>query len=139
MKWPIVIFIISMLLTNNLLPVIAQTNNLGLDTNLLSSVAGKTFSGVDYLAINSEFVEESKSMGLVGSLFYVYKKYVSSQDSQSCSFHPSCSEYAVLVVQHKGKFKGLLETLDRLSRCHGLAPHQYAVDHQTGLLIDPVH
>lgn len=68
-------------------------------------------------------------------LFLFYKKVISSQDSQSCSFIPSCSEYGLIAVKKQGLL-GLFNTFDRLSRCNGLSPNQYTIDPGTGLLLD---
>lgn len=76
---------------------------------------------------------------VLSSLFLFYKQVVSSQDSQSCSFSPSCSVYAVETIKKQGFFLGLLDTFDRLTRCNGLSPEQYHIDYQQKLLIDPVH
>lgn len=76
--------------------------------------------------------------GFVGASFRFYKKYISSQDANSCTFHPSCSEYATLIIARKGLFMGGMLTFDRLSRCNGLSPEKYRKDIQTNLLIDEV-
>jgi uncharacterized protein len=70
------------------------------------------------------------------NLFWCYKSFFSSQDINKCNFTPSCSEYALASIRKKGVFKGALQTFDRLSRCNGLAPEQYAIDPHTHLLID---
>lgn len=36
----------------------------------------------------------------------------------SCRFYPSCSQYALLAVQHYGAIKGLKMIFGRLLRCH---------------------
>ncbi|GAB3330460.1 hypothetical protein GCM10027429_07800 [Marivirga atlantica] len=71
--------------------------------------------------------------------FWFYKNFFSAQDFGSCSFHPSCSQYAVNAISQKGVFKGYLMTFDRLSRCHSLAPNKYEIHVETGLLFDPVN
>ncbi|MBN2486508.1 MAG: membrane protein insertion efficiency factor YidD [Bacteroidales bacterium] len=73
-----------------------------------------------------------------GVLFLFYKKYVSSQDASSCSFTPSCSEYALMAIKSQGIFEGLLNFWDRFSRCNGMSPENYPVDEEKRLLIDPV-
>lgn len=70
--------------------------------------------------------------------FWIYKTTVSSQDFGSCSFMPSCSEYAVRSIEKKGLLTGYLMTFDRLSRCHSLSNSKYKTDPETGLLIDNV-
>ena len=37
---------------------------------------------------------------------------------QQCRFTPTCSHYAIEVLQIYGAFKGLWLTVKRLSRCH---------------------
>jgi uncharacterized protein len=69
-------------------------------------------------------------------LFLFYKSFISSQDSHSCSFRPSCSEYGLLCVKKFGAIKGILHTFDRLTRCNGLSPEHYEFDVRSGLLID---
>jgi len=72
----------------------------------------------------------------LNSLLVFYKVFFSSQDSENCTFHPSCSEYSVLAFQAKGLL-GFFLTFDRLTRCHGLSPEHYEV-HESGLLNDPI-
>jgi putative membrane protein insertion efficiency factor len=71
-------------------------------------------------------------------VFRFYKRFVSSQDNNSCSFHPSCSVYAMECVKKKGIIKGTLSTFDRLARCYGLAPEYYTRHEGTLKLYDPV-
>lgn len=78
------------------------------------------------------------SGSISGSLFIFYKMFFSSQDSKSCSFTPSCSVYSVKSMKKQGIFTGLLNTFDRLTRCHGLRAIDYPIDEHTHLLIDPV-
>ncbi len=72
------------------------------------------------------------------NLFLFYKKFVSSQDASSCSFSPSCSEYAILAIKKQGFLIGFINFWDRFSRCNGMSPEDYEVDNDVGLLIDPV-
>jgi putative component of membrane protein insertase Oxa1/YidC/SpoIIIJ protein YidD len=71
-------------------------------------------------------------------LFNFYKKYISSQDHGSCSFKPSCSEYALISLRKQGFLIGTMNTLDRLSRCNGRTRRHYLQDEMTGLSIDEV-
>jgi len=75
---------------------------------------------------------------VMSGLFLFYKEFISSQDSQSCSFTPSCSEYALQAVKQQGIFKGMLNGFDRLSRCNSLSPEKYEIDPETRLLKDPL-
>lgn len=70
-------------------------------------------------------------------LFIFYKSFFSSQDIPgACSFSPSCSEYGLLSIKQKGIFFGILNTFDRLTRCNGMSPYQYAVDDHSGKYLD---
>jgi putative membrane protein insertion efficiency factor len=39
-----------------------------------------------------------------------------------CRFHPSCSAYAIAVLEKDGAFRGTIRALGRLLRCHPLHP-----------------
>jgi hypothetical protein len=72
------------------------------------------------------------------ALFILYKSVISSQDGSSCTFTPSCSEYALQAINKKGVIIGSLMTFDRLTRCNGLNPDKYPYDYKKQLFIDPV-
>jgi uncharacterized protein len=38
--------------------------------------------------------------------------------ANTCKYHPSCSEYAVLAIRKHGVLRGLPRTAWRLLRCH---------------------
>jgi hypothetical protein len=71
-------------------------------------------------------------------LFLAYKSFISSQDYQRCSFHPSCSEYGLEAVKKLGVIRGLMCTCDRLTRCNGFSQDQYEIDMERRVLKDPV-
>lgn len=75
---------------------------------------------------------------VLSGLFLFYKSFLSSQDNQRCSFHPSCSEYGLEAVKKLGIIRGVLCTCDRLTRCNGFSPRQYEVDMEHRRLKDPV-
>jgi uncharacterized protein len=75
---------------------------------------------------------------IFSGLFLFYKNFISSQDSQSCSFTPSCSEFGMEAVKKQGVFFGVLNTLDRLTRCNSFSPEKYERDPITSLLFDPL-
>lgn len=75
---------------------------------------------------------------LVSGLFLAYKSFISSQDANRCSFHPSCSVYAIRAMKKRGIVVGGLLTFDRLLRCNGLSPEHYELIPKTGLLYDPL-
>lgn len=73
-------------------------------------------------------------------LFNTYKTFVSPQDMSSCTFHPSCSAYAMEAIKKDNVFTAYLKIFDRLTRCHPLIKDgQYKLNKKTGLYHDPVH
>lgn len=75
---------------------------------------------------------------IMSGLFLFYKEFISSQDIGSCSFTPSCSEYALLAIKQQGTIIGGINFFDRFSRCHGLSPQHYSKHPKTHLLDDPI-
>lgn len=88
-------------------------------------------------ADNSDGWNGSLASGIVRSLFWGYRFFLSSQDSAACGFTPSCSRFSQLVIEEHGFLEGTLATLDRLSRDTPLAVPFYPVDIDSGLLRDP--
>jgi len=41
---------------------------------------------------------------------------------QSCRFHPSCSEYALIAIKTHGAFYGFILGVKRIFRCHPWHP-----------------
>ena len=74
---------------------------------------------------------------LISRLFLFYKTFVSSQDASSCTFTPSCSEYAMMSIQSQGFILGTINFFDRFSRCNGLSPELYSINKETHKLDDP--
>lgn len=74
---------------------------------------------------------------LITGSFTLYKKYVSPQDALSCSFHPSCSVYALETIQVNGFF-GIFDAIDRLTRCNGFSPEKYHTHPSSQRFYDPV-
>ncbi|MBL4715789.1 MAG: membrane protein insertion efficiency factor YidD [Bacteroidia bacterium] len=74
---------------------------------------------------------------LLSGMFLFYKNFISSQDGQTCSFTPSCSEYGIQAVKKKG-FLGIFNTFDRLTRCHGFYRDKYPIHLETHLQYDPL-
>jgi putative membrane protein insertion efficiency factor len=71
-------------------------------------------------------------------LFVSYKQFFSSQDMGTCVFTPSCSAYGMQSIRKKGLVGGLLNTFDRLTRCHPFAGKNYDYDPKSYKLYDPV-
>ena len=49
---------------------------------------------------------------------HLYRFLLSPFIKPSCRFYPSCSEYALLAIEHHGAGKGLWLACYRLLRCH---------------------
>ncbi|OFX43664.1 MAG: hypothetical protein A2046_16020 [Bacteroidetes bacterium GWA2_30_7] len=75
---------------------------------------------------------------MVRGLFRLYKFLISSQDSQTCVFEPSCSQYAIESVSEYGIFAGSLNAFDRLTRCNKNTPEKYPRKNKNGKYIDNV-
>jgi putative membrane protein insertion efficiency factor len=54
---------------------------------------------------------------LVG-LIRAYQLALSPAFGPACRFHPSCSSYAIAVIERDGPWRGGLRALRRLGRCH---------------------
>jgi putative component of membrane protein insertase Oxa1/YidC/SpoIIIJ protein YidD len=85
----------------------------------------------------TNYKKEAKG-GIVNMLFVFYKVCISSQDFNSCVFTPSCSEYAVQSINKQGFVRGIFDSVDRLTRCHGFRSSDYTIDPEINRLIDPV-
>ncbi|MDP4186711.1 MAG: membrane protein insertion efficiency factor YidD [Bacteroidota bacterium] len=82
-------------------------------------------------------IQKVESFNPIAGLFRFYKNYISSQDAVSCTFTPSCSEYALEALQKEGFITGFLNAFDRLERCNGLN-RNYPLDISTGQFSDPL-
>jgi len=71
-------------------------------------------------------------------LFTIYQNLISSQDSHSCVFYPTCSSYCRHAIRSRGFLFGGIMTFDRLARCHGLSPERYSIDMSRRKLVDNV-
>ena len=81
---------------------------------------------------------KSPDQVIFSSMFYFYKKYISSQDASHCMFTPSCSEYGLDAIKKKGMIMGLIDGFDRLSRCNGLSRELYHKHPTVNRYYDPV-
>ena len=83
--------------------------------------------------------DNSNELEFVASgIFLFYKSFFSSQDGNHCVFHPSCSEYAIQSIKEKGFLIGVVDAMDRLSRCNKLSPEKYNQFENTSMFYDPV-
>jgi uncharacterized protein len=84
--------------------------------------------------------DHSNELKTVSSLLFLfYKEFISSQDINACVFSPSCSVYAIESIKKKGILLGTIATMDRITRCNGLAYGYYPTDPDTNLNHDPVN
>ena len=90
----------------------------------------------DQFTLSKENTNELQAV--LSGLFLFYKSFLSSQDNQRCSFHPSCSEFGLEAVKKLGVIRGVMCTCDRLTRCNGFSPQQYEIDVERRKLKDPV-
>lgn len=51
-----------------------------------------------------------------------YKRFISPWLPPACRFHPTCSEYAMLAIEHYGPWRGTWKALGRLLRCNPFFP-----------------
>ena len=70
-------------------------------------------------------------------LFMLYKQFISSQDANRCPYAPSCSTYMLQSIDENNFISGLLNGLDRWTRCNGRDLDKYFMDHEKHKLIDP--
>ena len=92
---------------------------------------------------HSHNVSQLKNTGnevefIITGSFLFYKEFISSQDISSCNFTPSCSEYALQAVNSQGIIVGVINFLDRFTRCNGLNAENYSFSKDKKLLSDPV-
>lgn len=131
MIWKTTPFIITLCLAGNL-----SAQSLATTIDEASFVISRlTVGEVEY---TKAYVREHYGRSVFNPLFRAYKHIVSDQDNNSCSFHPSCSNYTIESIKRKGFLRGVLNGFDRLSRCHGMAPEYYTIDEETRKLDDSV-
>lgn len=92
----------------------------------------------DIAAVNSDTIIRSEYELILTLLHRFYKKYISSQDSGSCVYTPSCSGYFVESIRTEGFAKGLLNGIDRIIRCTNHAAEYFTEKDKNDLIIDPV-
>lgn len=83
--------------------------------------------------------EETSELKLAATgLIRLYQKFISSQDSPACNFHPTCSRFCMACIQEYGLVRGIFLAADRLLRCNGSQSRYYHKDEATGKYVDPV-
>ena len=56
--------------------------------------------------------------GLIIKLIQAYQIMLSPLFGQQCRFYPTCSQYAIEVINRHGAIIGIYYTIRRLLRCH---------------------
>jgi putative membrane protein insertion efficiency factor len=51
-------------------------------------------------------------------LIHAYRWIIGPFLKNSCQFHPTCSEYAIISIQYHGILRGLILAGKRILRCH---------------------
>lgn len=130
------IFFITLMLCSGISPLTLQGQVLA-DPELCSLFDSRDTLQPDYSSPLKNSSRETEIIFSFGFLFY--KTFISSQDTPSCVFTPSCSEYAVQAIREKGLIVGWLYSFDRLSRCHSLVHmDHYPFDNEKKRFYDPV-
>ena len=62
---------------------------------------------------------------IVIALLKTYRNHISPLMLARCRFYPSCSSYAIEVIEKKGVFPGIYIAIRRLLRCHPFSEGGY--------------
>lgn len=54
-----------------------------------------------------------------------YQIFISPLKPPTCRFYPTCSAYAIEVIQKKGPVKGTWLAIKRIAKCHPFHPGGY--------------
>lgn len=128
------LFIITLFLVSNL--IVAQESIANQVIDFEKIVATQCLQAHNHLSAAS-YKDCSNEVQVVLTTFYLgYKNFISTQDDRGCTFYPSCSTYAFQTIKKHGVFEGILDAIDRLTRCNGLSPENYEIDMEKQLLID---
>ena len=130
-RWMIIGTII--LLNANLIPAFGQELDYMRKMEQIFRVEQTDPHYIDYVR------ESGNPLEFVFSVLFVgYKTFLSSQDMGACVFHPSCSEYGIQSIKKKGIIAGMVDTFDRLTRCHPFPGNKYQLDLEKMKYYDPV-
>ncbi|APS00471.1 membrane protein insertion efficiency factor YidD [Pajaroellobacter abortibovis] len=67
-------------------------------------------------------IKSSFFISSVIALIHLYQKFLSPLQGQVCRFVPSCSEYTLACIIHRGVIQGGVLALVRLCKCHPFHP-----------------
>ena len=110
----------------------ASTERLGIATALPESAAARD----DAQDAEAPAPAARPVAAALGAAIRAYQVLFSSQDKPSCQFVPSCSNYCLQAIRHRGFLLGAMMCSDRVMRCHpGVAPY-HPRDETTGRAID---
>lgn len=56
------------------------------------------------------------------------KKLINRKQNVVCSFHPTCSEYALLAIKKYGFIKGWIKSIKRIKRCKTYRKSESCID-----------
>ena len=59
------------------------------------------------------------------SLIKFYKIFLSPFLGANCRYIPTCSDYAIQAIEHKGILKGIYLSFKRMLRCHPFGSSGY--------------
>lgn len=115
----------------------------------MSAQTSSDFSKVNLLFADEEqtstssvasIKKDKNEFQLTQSMFFaIYSNLISSQDGTRCRFYPTCSGYCRQAIIKNGLVLGMIQGLDRLTRCNGLSANKYKIDFDRKRLIDHVH
>ena len=95
---------------------------------------------VDNEAHSVEAVEPDEieaGQNILDNTYTLYKNVISPQDIMDCIYYPSCSAYTMETLKLNG-FMGILDAIDRLTRCHLFGHDSYKVHKGSNLYYNPV-
>ena len=92
--------------------------------NQVNENSEKTFLLIFLISAILVFILLFKNF-LIG-IVHLYQKYAPEEKRRSCLFKPTCSEYAILVLNKYGVIRGIPKILERFKRCHG---NKYRIDY----------
>jgi len=120
------------------IPLVSLHSQNAQDFSFISGLVDTSKAKHSYTQATRVYKDQNEIDQSIRYLYLVYKNYFSSQDSNQCSFTPSCSDYSLAIIRKHGIVKGGVKTLDRLIRCNSLSPEKYEIDFQKRKLIDRV-
>lgn len=85
-------------------------------TRKYTELSLKAFVGVCIISISAYILILFKKIML--TLIILYQKYAPEDMRASCLFEPCCSEYMRISIMKYGAYKGFINGIKRILRCH---------------------